>query len=171
MILDKALLREYRIKRLQRAAEYTLLVAIFLFFLLAFRDYFRPTLVIVLAVLSFGMNVQLTLQRERRRMSPPRNRRRLLADMLESLFFLALILLLGLPGATEWFFGATEGEHYALIAAILCGIFASGMIGEVWFQLRRLPRYGEEEQRNYVENLKRTIILPYFASRRKNAGG
>lgn len=167
MLLDKELLREYRVKRLQRAVEYALLFGIFFFFLLAFRQYYRPLLVVSLSVLFCGMNFQLTQQRERRRLAPPRNRKRLLADMMESLLFLGLIILLGLPGVTAWAFGATDGEHYALIAGILCGIFASGMVGEAWFQLRRLPRYPEEEHRNYVENLKRTLILPYFVSRQK----
>lgn len=166
MIFDKGLLREYRIKRLQRAVEYSLLFAIFLFFLLAFYDYYRFTPVISLAVLFGGMNFQLTLQRERRRLGSPRNRKRMLADMMESLLFLGLIILLGLPGVTEWAFGSNEREHFALIAGILCGIFATGLFGEVWFQLHRLPRYEEEQQRNYIENLKRTIILPYFGSRR-----
>ncbi len=166
MIFDKSLLREYRIKRLQRAVEYSLLFAIFLFFLLAFYDYYRFTLVVSLAVLFGGMNFQLTLQRERRRLGPSRNRKRMFADMMESLLFLGLIILLGMPGVTAWAFGSNEREHFALIAGILCGIFVAGLFGEVWFQLRRLPGYEEEQQRNYIANLKRTIILPYFGSRR-----
>lgn len=167
MLLDKALLREYRIKRLQRVIEYALVFALFFFFLLAFYSYYRLPIVIGLAILFGGMNFQLTQQRERRRLGSPRNRKLLFADMVESILFLGLIILLGLPGVTAWLFGATEREHYALIAGILCGIFAAGMAGEVWFQLRRLPRYDEEQQRNYVKNLKRTIILPYFRSRRQ----
>lgn len=167
MVTDKQLIREYRIKRLQRVIEYSLMFAIFLFFLLSFREYYRLPLVLALGVLFFGMNFQLTLQRERRRMTPTRNRKRLMADMTESLLFLGLIVILWIPGATHMIFGAGPREHYSLIAAILCGIFLGGLSGEVWFQMRRFVMYSEDEQRNYIENLKRTIILPYFKSRKK----
>ena len=167
MVTDKQLIREYRIKRLQRVIEYSLMFAIFLFFLLSFREYYRLPLVLALGILFFGMNFQLTQQRERRRMTPTRNRKRLMADMTESLLFLGLIVILWIPGATHLIFGAGPREHYSLIAAILCGIFLGGLSGEVWFQMRRFVMYNEDEQRNYIENLKRTIILPYSKSRKK----
>lgn len=166
MVTDKQLLRQYRIKRLQRAVEYTLLNTIFLFFLLAFRDFYRTSLILVVAFLFFGMNFQLTQQREKRRTAAPDNRRRLLADMLESILFLGLIMLMGVPGVAETLLGAAERERYALVAAMLCGVFFSGMFGEAFFQLRRLPGRTTEEQENYIANLRRTIILPYINTRK-----
>lgn len=167
MVIDKQLIREYRIKRLQRVIEYSLLFAIFLFFLLAFREYYRLTIILSLSLLFFGMNLQLTQQRERRRLNPGRNRKQLLADMTESVLFLVLIVFLWMPGITRTLLGSSAQEHYSLIAAVLCGVFLGGLSGEVWFQLRRFPLQGEEQQRNYIYNLRRTIILPYFKSPRK----
>jgi len=166
MILDKELLRVYRIRRLQRAAEYLFLFAIF-FFLLAFREYYRVWLAIVLAVLFFGMNVQLTIQRERRRMRRAKNRKRIVADMAESVLFLVLILLMSIPSVSTTIFGGTPQEHHGLMASILCGIFLAGLTTEVWFQLRRLPNFCEESRIQYVRNLKRSIIFPYFSSSKK----
>ncbi|MCE2502617.1 MAG: hypothetical protein J4G05_00930 [Chlorobi bacterium] len=166
MITDKRLLRFYRIKRLQRAIEYVLLIGIFFFFLLAYIDYYRPYITSVLAFVFLGLNLQLTLQRERRKTQPATNRSRLLSDAIESILFLILILLMSIPSFSQALVGGTPQERYALVASVLCGIFLGGLFGEIFFQIRRLPTLPQEKQENYIKNLKRTIILPYFSNRR-----
>lgn len=158
---DQALLRKYRTGRVQRALEYTLLTMIFLFFLISFSDYYRVPIALGLFFLFFGMNLQLTFLREKRR-ALQRPRERLVADTTESILFLMLILAFSFPAVTSVLFGATPEEHYALIAALLCGIFVGGLAGEVWFQTRRLGGLDGPAQVHYMNQLRRTIILPYI---------
>lgn len=165
MRTDKELLRLYRIKRLQRAIEYVLLFSLFFFFLVAFHGYYRIYVVLILAFIFFGLNLQLTYQRERRRASGQKNRKRIIGDMTESILFLLLIFLMSFPTLFGALFGSTPQEHYALVASVLCGIFLGGLVGEMSFQLRSLRFLEYEEQKNYMFNLKRTIILPYFRTR------
>lgn len=168
MITDKGLLRFYRIKRLQRSIEYVLLFSLFLFFLIAYYGYYRLYIIVILAVIFFGLNVQLTRQRERRRTAPQLNRTAIVTDMIESILFLLLVLLMSFPSIFGTLFGSTPQEHYALIASILCGIFLGGLVGEIRFQLRAFPLLTHERQENYIRNLKRSIVLPYFTMRRGN---
>lgn len=165
---DQRLLKEYRLKRMQRAVEYTLMTAIFLFFLISFFNLYRLLFAIVLFLLFFGMNLQLTMLREKRRATLAQ-RKRLVADTSESLLFLGLILLFSFPSITASTLGSTPEEHYALIASLLCGIFVGGLAGEVRFQTRRLSRYDGIEQVRYMEELRRSIILPYM--KRRGEGG
>lgn len=168
MAIDREMLRRYRLHRLQRAAEYTLLFAIHFFFMIAQRGHYRVSLIIAVALVFFGMNLQLTLQRERRRTRARNDRSRVITDMAESILFLLLLIVLSIPGVTSVLFEAGMREHYAIIAAMLCGVFLGALVGEVWFQLRRLPWMEEPAPSNYFANLKRTIILPFEISR---AGG
>ncbi len=161
---DQKLLRRYRTGRIQRALEYTLLTAIFLFFLISFSDYYRLAVALGLFFLFFGMNLQLTFLREKRR-AIELPRKRLVADTTESILFLTVILLFSFPTVTRALFGASPEEHYALIAALLCGIFVGGLAGEVWFQTRRLGRFEGPVQVRYMDQLRRTIILPYINMR------
>ena len=158
---DRLLLRRYRTGRLQRAVEYTLLTTIFLFFLISFSDYYRLPVAIGLFLLFFGMNLQLTFLREKRR-AVLSTRKRLVADTVESILFLALVLAFSFPVVTNVLFGSSPQEHYALIAALLCGIFVGGLAGEVWFQTRRLSTFNGVDQVRYMEELRRTIVLPYI---------
>lgn len=166
MLTDRALLREYRVKRLQRGVEYALLVSIHFFFLLAFREYYDVTFASSIALVTFGMNYQLTELRERRRSLGSSSRKRLMADTFESILFLLFIILLSFGGFAEEILKLSTQQYYAYLAAVLGGIFLGALVGEVRFQLRRFPRLDEKRQRNYIANLRRTIILPYTVPRR-----
>jgi hypothetical protein len=161
---DARLLRRYRTKRLQRAIEYVSLSALFLYFLITFYEYYRPLFVVTLFVLFLVLNLRLTTIREARRATADR-RVRLTADIVESILFLLLILAFSFPTITRGIFGSTPHEHYGLVAATLLGMFIGGLSGEVWFQTRRLPAYDGRHQVAYMQNLKRTIILPYMRER------
>ncbi|MCB0712115.1 MAG: hypothetical protein KDD67_07275 [Ignavibacteriae bacterium] len=167
MITDKELLKFYRIKRLQRGVEYILLLTLFIFFLVAFYHYYRFVIILALALIFFGFNLQLTKQRERRRTAPKTSRTSLITDMIESILFLLLIFLMSFPTLFGTLFGSTPQEHYAVIASILCGIFLGGLVGEMRFQLRAFLALSLDEQENYIYNLKRSIIFPYYSSRPK----
>lgn len=161
---DRQLLRTYRSKRMQRAIEYVCLSGIFLYFLIAFHDYYRLLFALTLFLLFFVLNLRLTGIRESQRASAER-RTRLSAEIVESVLFLLLILLFSFPVVTRALLGSSPQEHYALVAATLLGIFLGGLTGEVRFQTRRLREYDGTEQVAYMRNLKRTIILPYLRRR------
>lgn len=158
---------EFRLKRLQRAVEYILLSSIFLFFLLAFHGLYEWWLALGLGLVIFGMNFQLTQLRERRRLTPPRDRSRIIADMVESVLLLLFVVgLLGIGGIWRWM-DLQEQEYLAYIASILMGLFLAGLTGEIYWQVRNFHDLDDDEREHYIANLKRTIILPYTISRRK----
>lgn len=158
---------DFRLKRLQRAVEYILLASIFLFFLLAFHGLYEGWLAIGLGLVIFGMNFQLTQLRERRRLAPPRDRSRIIADMVESILLLLFVVgLLGIGGVWR-LMELQEQEYLAYIASILMGLFLAGLTGEIYWQVRNFHDLSDEERSHYITNLKRTIILPYTISRQK----
>jgi len=164
---ERELLQEFRLKRLQRAAEYSLLATMHIFFLLAFRDYYRWWMALLLAAATFGMNFQLTQLRESRRLAGAHDRRRLVADTFESILFLAFIVVISSGGLLSRILDIDNQEYLAYVAAILGGLFLAGLIGEIYWQSGHFGGLDPERRRNYVTNLRRTIILPFTVARRR----
>ena len=160
-------MRDFRNRRLQRAIEYSLLIAIHLFFLLSFRNFYSWWMAAGLGAATFGMNFRLTQLRERRRAEARRSRNRLIADTFESVLFVFFIVLLSTGGFVRDWLAVSDQEYLAYISAILFSLFLSGFIGETWWQIRRLPFLEIEEQQNYMANLQRTIIFPYLGRRKR----
>lgn len=160
-------MREFRNRRLQRAIEYSLLIALHLFFLLSFRAFYSWWMAAGLGLATFGMNFRLTQLRERRRAEGQRSRSRMIADTFESVLFVCFIVLLSTGGYVRDWLGVSDQEYLAYIAAILFSLFLSGFLGETWWQIRRLPFLEVDQQQNYISNLQRTIIFPYLARRRR----
>lgn len=146
---------------MQRSLEYVLLSATHLFFVLSFHQYFEWRMAAGAGAAMFGMNYQLTLQRERRRTRPPSDRQRVLADMLESILLLLFVVLLSLGGTVKRWLAMQDQEFLGYVAAMLTGIFLAGLIGEHVWQHRHFATLDEERRLNYVCNLRRTIIFPY----------
>ena len=155
----------FRTRRIQRSVEYSLLIATHLFFLLAFRHFYTWWMAMGLGGATFFMNFRLTRLRERRRASARRDRRRIMADTVESLLFLAFVILISTGGAFRSWLDVGDQEYLGYIAAILFGLFLAGFLGETFWQTRRLPELEPEEQENYRSNLPRSIIFPYFRRR------
>lgn len=151
------------LKRLQRAAEYAMLAAMHVFFLLSFRAFFSWPMALGLGLATFVMNFQLTQLREQRRLYSRRNRRKLVADTVESILFLMLVVALSFGGLVRTWLDVPYTEYLGYVAAILGGLFLAGLTGEIYWQLRNLASLPEEQMRNYGENLQRTIIFPYFS--------
>jgi hypothetical protein len=165
---EREIYRDLRLKRLQRAAEYALLTMMHLFFLLAFRSFYQWWMAVLLAAVTFGMNFQLTQLRERRRTESRRSRQRILADTFESILFLVFIVIISAGGLLNRWLKLSDQEYLAYTAAILGGLFLAGLVGEMYWQRRNLHALDTDHRRNYIENLKRTIILPYTVSRRRS---
>ncbi len=166
---DREMLRDLRLKRLQRAVEYTLLASMHLFFLLAFQHFYLWWMAALLAVSVFGMNFQLTQLRERRRTASTESRRRVTADAFESVLFLVLVALLSAGGLLAHSLEISDQEYLAYVAAVLGGLFMAGLVGEMYWQSRNFALLERAARRNYVANLKRTIILPYTISRQTSS--
>src|SRR4051812_26215617 len=164
---DRSIIQDLRLKRLQRSAEYALLAALHLFFLLAFRNFYRWWMAVLLPAIMFGMNFQLTQIRERRRTADAGDRQRILADAFESILFLLLIVALSLGGLLQKYVDVGDQEYLAYVASLLMGLFLAGLIGELYWQAKYLGGLSAEARRDYIRNLKRTIILPYTATRRR----
>lgn len=154
-------------KRLQRAAEYALLATMHIFFLLAFRNFYQWWMALLLAAATFGMNFQLTQLREGRRASATRSRQRLMADTFESILFLIFIVILSAGGVLAKAVAIGDQEYLAYIASILGGLFLAGLLGEAYWQLKHFGSLDPDVRRTYIANLKRTIILPYTSSRKR----
>lgn len=152
-------------KRLQRAAEYSLLVALHAFFLVSFQDFYEWWMAVSLGVIMFGLNFQLTLLREQRRMTSGEERSRIMADTFESVLFLALIVVISLGQSFAGNYDIGTPEYLGYVAAILGGIFLAGILGEVYWQLNYFQKLSDSEQRAYIANLRRTILIPSIASR------
>jgi hypothetical protein len=165
MLVDRESLKNLMAKRLQRAVEYSLLIALHAFFLLSFRDYYEWWMAVALGVIMFGLNFQLTLLRERRRLASGEQRTRIIADTLESVLFLALIVVISLGQTVAGKYDVSTPEYLGYVAAILGGIFLAGITGEVYWQLKYFRALSDTDQHAYIANLRRTIIFPYFASR------
>ncbi|MBS1911020.1 MAG: hypothetical protein JST22_03455 [Bacteroidetes bacterium] len=165
---ERALLNELRLKRLQRTAEYALLISMHLFFLLAFRSFYRWWMALLLAAATFGMNFRLTQFREERRTSSPGNRKRIMADAFESVLFLVFIAVLSAGGLLQHLLDVTDQEYLAYVSALLTGVFLAGLVGEIYWQARHFSPLDRERRHNYIANLRRTIVLPYTISRRKH---
>ncbi len=159
--------RDLQLKRLQRAVEYMLLVAMHLFFLLAVRDYYNHLMALALAVSVFGLNFRLTQLREARRTEGTKSRKRIQADILESILFLFFVALISSGALFETWLEISQQEYLAYVAALLGAIFLAGLAGEIYWQRRHLAGLDEYQQQNYIANLKRTIILPYTLPRRR----
>lgn len=163
------LVRDLRLKRLQRTVEYGLLTTMHLFFLLAFHDLYRWWMALILAAVTFGMNFQLTQLRERRRSASISSRQRVLADTFESILFLVFIVVISAGGLLNRWLALRDQEYLAYVAALLGGLFLAGLVGEMYWQRRNLHELDRDHLRNYIANLKRTIILPYTLPRRRSS--
>jgi hypothetical protein len=163
--MDRESLKNLMVKRLQRAVEYSLLIALHAFFLVSFRTYYEWWMAVALGVIMFGLNFQLTLLRERRRLTTGEERTRIMADTFESVLFLALIVVISLGQTVASHYDLSAPEYLGYVAAILGGIFLAGISGEIFWQLKYFQALSDSEQRAYIANLRRTIIFPYFASR------
>jgi hypothetical protein len=159
---ERSTLSEYRLKRLQRGLEYTLLTTVHLFFVVSFHNFFEWWMAVGVGLTMFCMNFQLTLLRERRRTRAPKNRGRILADTFESILLLMFIVLLSLGGVLKRWMSMQDQEFLGYVAAILSGMFLAGFLGEIYWQLRHFRRLDGEDRTNYVRNLRRTIIFPYL---------
>lgn len=168
MSFDKTILIDFRLKRLQRAVEYTLLIGMHMFYLLAFSQYYNMWMAILLALAVFGMNFQLTQLREKRRSAATESRQRILADTLESILFLFFVALISSGGLIGRWLDVGDQEYLGYVAAILGGLFLAGLIGEIYWQRRHFTDLDEQGLRNYIANLRRTIILPYTTIRRRH---
>jgi hypothetical protein len=144
-----------------------LLVAMHLFFLLAFRDYYSHVMALALAGAAFGLNFQLTQLREQRRTDGAKSRERIRADILESILFLFFVALISSGVLLEKWLEISQQEYLAYVAALLGAIFLAGLAGEIYWQRRHLAGLDEDRRENYIANLKRTIILPYTLPRRR----
>jgi hypothetical protein len=153
---------EFRLKRLQRGVEYSLLSAVHLFFVLSFHDYLEWWMAAVLGLTMFCMNFQLTQHRERRRTRERRDRGRILADTFESILLLMFIVLISLGGMVKRWLAMQDQEFLGYVAATLAGMFLAGLLGEFYWQLRNFGALDRERRRNYIGNLRRTIIFPYL---------
>lgn len=159
---------DFRLKRFQRGVEYSLLITIFFYYLLAFQGWYQLPIALFAGGIMFGMNFHLTQLRERRRTAAPENRSRILADTLESILFMVFVgvsLAVGFIWRSDRF---TEQEMYAYMAAVLIGLFAAGMMGEIVWQRRNFRQLSVAQRVHYIVNLRRTIILPYTNSRQNN---
>jgi hypothetical protein len=163
--VDRESLKNLMAKRLQRAVEYSLLVALHVFFLVSFRDFYEWWMAVALGVIMFGLNFQLTLLRERRRMVSREQRTRIMADTFESVLFLALIIVISIGQSVADNYDLSAQEYHGYVAAILGGIFLAGISGEVYWQLKYFQTLSDTEQRAYIANLRRTIIFPSITSR------
>ncbi len=168
MPFDKSALIDLRLKRLQRAVEYTLLIGIHFFYLLAFFQFYSLLMAIGLALAVFGMNFHLTQMRERRRASAPDSRQRVLADTFESILFLFFVALISSGGLIGRWLDIGNQEYLGYVAAILGGLFLAGLTGEIYWQRKHFRELDEEGLQNYIANLRRTIILPYTTIRRRS---
>lgn len=164
---DRSLLRDFRLKRLQRAAEYALLATMHVFFLLAFHNYYRWWMALLLAAATFGMNFQLTQLREQRRIADGNSRQRVMSDTFESILFLVFIVLLSSGGLVAQAIDVENEEYLGYVAAILGGLFLAGLCGEMYWQFRNFALLEPEKRRNYIRNLRRTIILPFTVQRHR----
>lgn len=159
--------RSYTIRRVQRAVEYMLLIALHVFFLIAFAGNYSIPLVLVLGVSTLVMNMRLTQLRENRRLLPARHRERLRADALEAVLFLVLIVILSAGGAIlATTMQIDQREYTTYVSATLGGLFLGGLIGELlWHRnvYRTLPL---DRRERLLEHLPRSIILPYALTKR-----
>lgn len=151
-----------RAKRFQRAVEYSLLAALHLFFVVSFHAFLRWWMAGTLAATTFGMNFRLTLLRERRRTASPRNRARIVGDTFESILFLLFVVILTIGGVLKGWLEMSDQEFLGYVAAMLAALFLAGLSGEVVWQIRNLRFLSIEQLSNYVTNLRRTIIFPFF---------
>jgi hypothetical protein len=159
---ERTILSEYRLKRMQRGLEYTLLTSVHLFFVISFHHYFEWWMALGVGATMFCMNFQLTLLRERRRTRAPKNRARILADTFESILLLMFIVLLSLGGLLKRWMSMQDQEFLGYVAAVLAGMFLAGFAGELYWQLRHFRTLDPDGRVNYVRNLRRTIIFPYL---------
>ncbi len=153
-------------KRIQRGGEYLLLSGLHVVFLISFGSYYVWWMALGIGLVTFGMNFQLTQLRERRRTMPMRDRYHLLADVVESILFLAFVLILSLGGLLGRWLSISYTEYLGYVAAALSGLFLAGLLGEIYWQIRHLPTLEDSERANYEANLHRTVILPYTRRRR-----
>jgi hypothetical protein len=64
--------------------------------------------------------------------------------------------------------GLTDQEYVAYVAAMLCGLFLGGFLGEIVWQARNLGSLDELALANYATNLRRTIIIPGIRTKRSS---
>lgn len=153
---------DYQLKRTQRAVEYLLLAGVNVFFIVSFRSFFEWWMATGLGLSMFFMNLQLTQLREQRRKRSPRDRGRVLADTVESILLLLFIVMLSLGGAFKNLLDIQDQEFLGYVASILAGIFLGGLFGESYWQLRHFSVLETEVRSNYIQNLRRSIIFPFF---------
>src|SRR5205085_7971705 len=126
-----------------------------------FGGYYQPWVAIGLGASTLWMNLQLTQIRERRRTSPPGDRRRILADTFETILFLVFSVALSIGKYVRDWLELSDPEHIAYVAATLAGLFLGGLVGEIYWQTRNFPRLDDEHRANYLANLRPSIVFPY----------
>lgn len=164
--------RAYKVRRIQRAVEYTLLITLHIFFLIAFAGGYSLPLALALAISTLIMNLRLTQLRENRRLLPSRHRERLRADAFEAVLFLLLVVVLSAGGAIlASTMKIDQREYTTYVSATLGGLFMGGLLGELLWHRRVYRHLPFERRARVLEHLPRSIVLPYSVTRRWRRGG
>jgi|GEM_PF-2393060 len=163
--------RSYVVRRVQRAVEYLLLIALHLFFLLAFAGNYNVLVALLLGGSTLTLNVRLTLMRENRRLLPSRHRERLRADAFEAVLFLILVVVLSAGSVLlSSLMHIDQREYTTYVASTLAGLFLGGLLGELLWHRRVYRTLPLDRRARLLEHLPRSVILPYAVTRRWRRG-
>ncbi len=144
-------------KERRRITEYLSLTFLYFALFVLATPLLEPILSFSFTLLGGTLGWALSQHRERRRLLPPYHRQRLIADILENLLFLLFLTLI---------FSVALFVHYPLpqllgyLSAAFWSYFLTTAIGERTWQRRFFSTLSEEQQKNYLANLSRTIFLP-----------
>lgn len=148
-------------KRRQRFIEYAALTSIQGFFATALFHETIPLVVLLLAVVAFGMAWNLAFARENRRTLDIHSSQRLLGDAIESI---VLMVCIAVGIITARFLGVPVLKVMAHVAPTIMLYFLGSFIGETLWARRFFATLTVLQQTNYIANLNRSIIFPYNVS-------
>ena len=164
--------QEFFFKRRRRNMEYIGLIAFQGYFATRFFAIvdFLPACVSMLSVGSLAW--VLGGHREQRRTEAFLSRPRLLADAVESLLLLFVLMLTGLVSIL---LNMNLLRYQSYVSIALLAFFIASFVREMVWQKRKFPLLDETRKNNYVMNLNKSIIFPYnlkylrrvFSSRNK----
>ncbi len=146
-------------KHRQRMVEYGVLVCFHWYAVVVFTPMIEGGILLAAPVLiGGGMGVQLAMYRERRRLRHPLDPKRLIAESVESLSMMLMVVLILIIAVQT---SLPLAQIMGWLSSSLLGYFAGTMLGEYLWRQRILVRLREIACTRYEENLTRSVIFPY----------
>jgi hypothetical protein len=157
MSVNPTIVQQLLYNQKRRQFEYFALMTVQGFFFGAFLRQLNPVAGLGVALFTIGLTYTLTQYREKRRTLPESNKYRVLADVMEMIGLMFVLVCLSIV-AIDLQVPLLQFQAHASLCLLL--YFGCTMVFELFWTKRNFHKLLPGQQLNYLTNYNRSIIFP-----------